>query len=65
MFLLLYRKILIKSVPPRVISTFNIQSRYENETFDFCKLATNEYVIEWEKKGKLVLKWIQDQQNLI
>ena len=47
----------------RVISTFNVQTRYENEKFDFYKLATKDYVSVWEKKGKVVLKWILEQQN--
>lgn len=45
----------------RVISTFNIQTRYENEKFDFYKLATKAYVSEWKKKGEMLIKWIGDQ----
>jgi HEPN domain-containing protein len=47
----------------RVLTTFNIQTRYENEKFEFHKLATKEFVAHWERKGKLVLKWIQEQQK--
>lgn len=47
----------------KVISTFNIETRYENEKFDFYKLATKSYLDEWERKGNTVLLWIQDQQN--
>ena len=47
----------------RVISTFNIQTQYENEKFDFYKAVTPKYVAEWEKKGKVILAWIQEQQK--
>ncbi len=45
----------------RVISTFNIETRYENEKFDFYKKASKAYLDEWEKKGQIVQKWIKDQ----
>jgi HEPN domain-containing protein len=49
----------------RTISTFNVQTRYENERFDFYKIATKEFALEWEKKGALVLKWIEEQRKIL
>jgi hypothetical protein len=49
----------------RVISSFNVQTRYENEKFDFYKLATVSYVKTWEKRGMAILQWIQEQQSTV
>lgn len=49
----------------RVISTFNIESRYENEKFDFHKIATREYTATWGKKGLEVSAWIEQQLDQV